>query len=117
MLEVEARDLLQHAEPSRDRLVVRKTFSGRSLDSAKALALKLASHERVLAIIGLQQDPAQAVVARCNGMEGDCGAAVRKAAAEHGGRGGGRPELAQAGGIPAESLARWLAAIESFFKE
>jgi alanyl-tRNA synthetase len=56
-------------------------------------------------------------VARSAGIQGDCGQAVRNTAAALGGRGGGRPEMAQAGGIPAANMEAWMRAVEEYFKK
>jgi len=117
VLEVEARELILSGEPALDFVVVKKIFSGRSLEGVKVLAQKLTEQGRAVAIFGLDQEPAHAVLARSSNVEGDCDAAVKKITAEHGGRGGGRSELAQAGGIAATSLGRWLAAAESYFRK
>jgi alanyl-tRNA synthetase len=62
-------------------------------------------------IFVLGQDPAQIVVAAGAETGADCNAALRETIALLGGRGGGKPGLAQGGGIPLSSLPAWLEAL------
>jgi alanyl-tRNA synthetase len=52
----------------------------------------------VVVLVG-NASPAAIVAARSEGQPADCGAVVRARCAHFGGRGGGRPDLAQAGGL------------------
>jgi len=114
LLEMEAADLLQKAVKTEYASVVRKTYVGRSLETIKALAQKLTAHPGVLALLGTA-DTCQLVAARSPNLQGNCGDAIKQAAAELGGKGGGRPEFAQAGGFSADSLDSWLRAVEKYF--
>lgn len=113
LLEAEAGELLQSAAKAKNSLVVRKIFAGRSLEIIKVLARKLTAHPDVLAILG-SADTGQLVVARSKNVPGNCSDAIKQIAAELGGKGGGKPELAQAGGFPAHSLDSWLQALEKY---
>jgi alanyl-tRNA synthetase len=115
LLDFEARELLVAARKIAGLLIVRKSFANRDLESLKVLAQRLAAREGVLAVLALLNDTGQVVVARSRDVAGDSGDAIRKTAAKLGGRGGGRPELAQAGGLPSERLDDWLQSVEDYF--
>jgi alanyl-tRNA synthetase len=115
LLEMEAAELLQSAEQTGNRSIVCRTFSGRKLDSVKVLAQKLTGNPGVAAILGIA-DACQIVLARSKDLQVNCGDAIKKIAAELGGKGGGRPELAQAGGFPAESMDLWMKALAQYFQ-
>ncbi len=114
LLDMEAEALIGGAAAAGRMAIIRRTFSGRKLDDVKLLAQKLAAHPGVVAILAIE-DARQLVVARNAGLTGSCHEAIRQVTAVFGGKGGGRPELAQAGGIPADSLDACLVAIEKHF--
>jgi alanyl-tRNA synthetase len=114
LLEAEAGELLQNAAGAENLIVVRKIYTGRSLEILKTLARKLTARQDALAILG-SADTGQLVVARSTNVSGNCNDAIKKIAAEMGGKGGGKPELAQAGGLPADSLDPWMRALEKCF--
>ena len=114
LLDMEAAELLQNAATGPYGVMVRKSFSGRSLEGAKHLAQKLTARPGTVAILGIS-DACQIVVARSRELSGSCHEAVKRATIELGGKGGGRPELAQAGGIPSEHLEQWIQAVEDYF--
>ena len=115
MLEFEARDLWREGVRLGGFVLVRATFSGRGLETVKLLAQKIVAQGEAVAILGLLEKTAQAVVARSTGIPGDCGAIVKDVTVKRGGKGGGRPDLAQAGGIPADNLEAWLTDVERHF--
>ncbi len=115
LLEMEAADLLRSASKMERGCVVYRTVSGRKLESVKVLAQKLTGNPGVVAILGIA-DACQIVLARSKDLPGNCGDAIKKIAAELGGKGGGRPELAQAGGFPADRLDTWMKALAQCFK-
>jgi len=80
------------------------------------LAQKLTAQPGVVAILGIA-DACQIVVSRSSDAPGHCGEAVKKIAAEMGGRGGGRPEFAQAGGFSTAALDAWMAAMRRHLAE
>ena len=116
LLESEARALVAEGTRISGNVFVRKVFEGRSLDAVKLLAQKIVQQGGDLALLGSAAPASQAVVARSARLGGDCGAAVKDANGRHGGKGGGRPELAQAGGLPPESLGPWLDSVEGYFR-
>jgi alanyl-tRNA synthetase len=66
----------------------------------KTLALAIVSEPGLIAVLVGDGRPAPVVIARSADVAVDAGAWLRRATTELGGRGGGRPELAQ-GGIDA----------------
>ncbi len=116
ILEIEALELVSQAEKKAGKTFVKRRYSGRTIDNIKLLAQKLAALPGTVAILGLTQDGGQAaVVAKSVDVPGNCGAAIKETTGRLGGKGGGRPELAQAGAIPESSLDTWLDAIENYF--
>jgi alanyl-tRNA synthetase len=113
LLEMESAELLQNAQKSEHGYTVCRTFSARKLENVKLLAQKLAGNSGVVAILGIT-DACQIVMARSKDLQVNCGDAIKKASAELGGKGGGRPELAQAGGFSADCLDRWMKALEQY---
>ncbi len=116
VLEAEAQEMRSRAEKRGGKAIVRQRFSGRPVESVKLLAQKIAALPGAVAILGVSQVDAQVViVARSADVSGNCGAAIKEVAEKLGGKGGGRPELAQAGGIAETSLDAWLDALENHF--
>jgi len=73
----------------------------------KSLAAAIVAHPGVVAVVTGSGTPAPLVVARAADVAFDAGACVKQITAALGGRGGGRPELAQgAAGDSAQILAR-----------
>jgi alanyl-tRNA synthetase len=114
LLEQEAKELLANAVNTSCALAVRGVYTERSLEIIKTLAQKLTNRPGILAILALA-DARQVVVARSRDVAGSCNDAVKEAIAKLGGKGGGRPELAQAGGFTSDSLDAWLLALEGYF--
>lgn len=114
LLEMEAEGLLQTADKTERGTMVFRTYSERKLDAIKTLAQKLTANPGVIAILGMP-DTCQIVVARSRDLPGNCGEAIKKTASELGGKGGGRPELAQAGGFAADTFERWMKALREYF--
>ncbi len=114
LLVMEAAELLQSATKTEHGLLVSKTFTDRKMDAVKSLAQKLTAGDGVIAVLGIA-DACQIVAARSRNLPGNCGEAIKKTAAELGGKGGGRPEFAQAGGFAAESFDSWMTALHKYF--
>jgi alanyl-tRNA synthetase len=112
LLEFEARDLIHGAERIHGIAVVRKVFGDRKIEELKVLAQKIGATAATMAILCAVQGSAQIVAAKSQDIPGDCGAAVRQLAAKLGGRGGGKPDLAQAGGIATATLQEWIKGLE-----
>ena len=114
ILEMEAAGLLVNAKKTgKGVAIVRRIFAGRNLETIKLLAHKLAANPHTYVV--LATDLCQLVTARSTDLHGDCNEAIKQVTARFGGKGGGKPELAQAGGIPAGSLESCLDALEEFF--
>ncbi len=67
----------------------------------KTIAAAIAQRPGYAAVLACGPEPVSVVVARADGVALDAGALVKALAAKFGGKGGGRPELAQAGGLNA----------------
>ena len=70
-------------------------------DGLKALARRIAARPGHAAVLVSRKPPLSLVVARAEDVPLDAGSLVKEIAARFGGRGGGRAELAQAGGLDA----------------
>ncbi len=116
ILEFEALEMLANADKSDRPIIVCRKFDERDLESLKILARRLVSCEGVVAVLSTTQDPAQIVVAKSPDVPGDCGLAVRQTAAVRGGKGGGRPDMAQAGGISSRNLDTWFEELVERFR-
>ena len=117
ILEMEAQELRDHADHPDGIAEVHRIYSDRKIESLKILAQKITAAPQALAILCAAQEPAQLVVARSADVPGDCGAAIKLLAGRLGGKGGGRPELAQAGGIAAATLEEWSQALLEYFRK
>ena len=99
--EARAREMRDQAETIGTRRVVIRSEPGWDAAALKTLAAAIVSEPGVVAVLAGDGSPVPVVAARSADVQWDAGAFVREATAALGGRGGGRPELAQ-GGIPAE---------------
>ena len=79
------------------------TFKGRGIDKLKMLAVKICSRPGTVALLADQGDQLRVVFARSSDSTADMNALLKKTLDRFGGRGGGRPNLAQGGGLVAES--------------
>lgn len=85
--------------------VIAKLFDDRDADSLKHLALALIAHPNTIALLGSRDgDTARLVFARSPDATGDMNVLMRTACETIGGRGGGRPDMAQGGGKNVEKL-------------
>jgi alanyl-tRNA synthetase len=109
---VEAAELIAEVECSQGGAkIVARVFEGRDAESLKRLASAVASRAGAVALLGSRAGAeARLVFARAADAAGDMNALMREACAAVGGRGGGRPEMAQGGGRGVEKLS---AAIEA----
>jgi alanyl-tRNA synthetase len=101
----EADDLARGAEPAGQTLIVCRVIEGRDAAGLKSLAQAVASKSRHMAVLISAAAPVQVVVARAPDAEGDAAALIKTLITKFGGRGGGKPEAAQGGGLqgtPAE---------------
>ena len=79
------------------------TFKNRGIDKLKMLAVKICSRPGTVALLADQGDQLRVVFARSSDSTADMNALLKKTLDRFGGRGGGRPNLAQGGGLVAES--------------
>jgi alanyl-tRNA synthetase len=108
LAEHEAGALASTAEPIGGVACVVRAMTGWDAAGLKALASSVAARPGHLAVLFSQDVPALAVVARGPDVAVDASALLRALIQRFGGKGGGRPELAQGGGLagPAEALVQ-----------
>jgi alanyl-tRNA synthetase len=78
-------------------------FRDRGVETLKMLAVRIAARPSTVVLLADQSDQLRVVFARSADLAVDVSAILKKTIARFGGRGGGRPNLAQAGGLNAES--------------
>jgi alanyl-tRNA synthetase len=88
--------------PVRDGLAI-AAFKGRGIETIKLLALKIITRPGVVALLADESDQIRVVFARSADRTVDVASLLKRALDQFGGRGGGRPHLAQAGGLTASS--------------
>jgi alanyl-tRNA synthetase len=81
------------------RKLVAASLPGWDASGLKAIAAGIAERPRHVAVLVGGPEPAPIVVARSPETGVDSSAILRELLARHGGKGGGRPELAQGGGL------------------
>jgi alanyl-tRNA synthetase len=104
----EADHLLSSAPDDEGARLVTHVLEGWDASGLKAIASALTRHAAVRAVLVSSPPPAAVVVARSADAPGDAAAVLEALTARFGGRGGGRAELAQGGGLmgsPAEIAA------------
>ena len=102
----EGRLLLQRARQLPDRMVVTEALDGWDAGGLKALAAAAVAEEPSAVVALFDRSlPAVVVVARGARAAIDAAAVLRGLTSRFGGRGGGRPELAQGGGLHADTEA------------
>ena len=96
----EARALVERGETRGDRIVVAEALEGWDAAGLKALASAAAASQPTAAIAVFNRStPALAVVARGQAITVDAAGVLKSLIARFGGRGGGRSDLAQGGGL------------------
>ena len=81
------------------RIVVAQALEGWDASGLKAIASFAAASTGVCAAVFSRSSPALVVVACASGMEVDASAVVKGLLTRFGGRGGGKPQLAEGGGL------------------
>ncbi len=85
--------------------LVAASLDGWDQNGLKQIASELASRPGHVAVLTTATEPVSVVVARSNGVAQDSGAILKKLVEQFGGKGGGRPELAQGGGMKGPAAA------------
>ncbi len=105
LLDYRAEELSRQAEPVGRGSVVVALLPSATPDELKQLATRLTEGQGRVALLAGGEDRAHLVFARSEDLSFDTSALLRRASGPFGGRGGGRPNLAQ-GGIPEPGRAR-----------
>jgi alanyl-tRNA synthetase len=100
----QADELAASAEPRPWGGMVIRTVDGDAA-ALKALASAIVSRPALFVVLVSSSAPALVVAARSSNVPVSCADLIRSLTARFGGKGGGKPDLAQAGGIAAESAA------------
>ena len=94
------------ATPERDgRRVVMEVIAGFEAQALKTMASAIAARGRAIAALVSASSPALVVIARSPDQTVDANAVLRQLIAQFGGKGGGKPDLAQGGGLVGEPSA------------
>jgi alanyl-tRNA synthetase len=78
-------------------------FTERGIETLKMLAARIAKRPGTVVLLADQGDQLRVVFARSADSAVDVSALLKKTIEKFGGRGGGRPDLAQAGGLKADN--------------
>jgi alanyl-tRNA synthetase len=108
--EVEAGKMLADSKPVHGFKLVQAVFEGRDVEEVRLLAAKITQAEPAVALLGTREaGAARLVFARSASLDQNMGQLLAEACQLLGGRGGGRPDLAQGGGPEAVKLEAALA--------
>ncbi|MBN1976432.1 MAG: alanyl-tRNA editing protein [Anaerolineae bacterium] len=110
LLKVEVAELYETAAPQGTYRVVQRVWDGRDPGELRALAQELTSRFEVSVLLAGVGERTHLCFACSEGVELDMAALLQEACAQLGGKGGGKPHLAQ-GSAPATGLARVRAVI------
>jgi len=97
LLDVEATEF-----PVRDGLAV-AAFKGRGIEMLKLLAQKISARPNIVVLLADESDQMRVVFARSADSTVDVASLLKRTLDQFGGRGGGRPNMAQGGGLTASS--------------
>jgi alanyl-tRNA synthetase len=102
LIEAEAQVLLPTAARRGEWQIVTRTFEGRDVSQVRLLAQKLTANPGMIALFGIAGEKAQLIFGRSDTVSADMAQLLKGALAALGSdRGGGRPNFAQGGGVPA----------------
>jgi alanyl-tRNA synthetase len=99
LAEFEAASLANRAEPLGSIRAVITSLEGLDANGLKTIAASITSRPGHVAVLISSPSPSFAVVARATDVTIDSGAILKQLIAAFGGKGGGRPEMAQGGGL------------------
>jgi alanyl-tRNA synthetase len=94
----EARELLNSSEPRGDFGLIVQTWTQRDAAYLKRMASLLVAQPKTVVLLGATGQSLALVFARSKDLSIDLGTLLKAAAARLGGKGGGSPDVAQAGG-------------------
>jgi alanyl-tRNA synthetase len=100
-----AADLVARATRAGGRVVVVEALEGWEAAGLKAVAAAVAATPGGCAAVFSATEPALVVVARAQGLPVDASAVLKGLVARFGGKGGGKPDLAQGGGLMGDRAA------------
>jgi alanyl-tRNA synthetase len=105
--QVEARELVNAIEPRGDFGLITQTWLNRDAAYLKRMATLLTAQPKTVVLLGATGQSSSLVFARSKDVSIDLAALLKAAAARLGGKGGGSPDFAQAGGpaVSEEQLA------------
>lgn len=109
LLEFEAHELWCNLREHGQLAVAVRVWHARDMNTLRKLAKQVISRPRTVALLGSGGEKPAFVFARSSDVALDMSKLVRDAAARIGGRGGGSPDFAQAGGPPASDEQAWAA--------
>jgi alanyl-tRNA synthetase len=101
LAEVDAMRLVQEAEHVGALRLVATLIPGLDASGLKAMASAATREAGIVVVLVSDPPPCSIVIARSAGVAVDAGQALKTLASRFGGRGGGRPEMAQGGGLQA----------------
>jgi alanyl-tRNA synthetase len=101
----EASQMLAEASSQGDFKIVKAAFDGRDLEEIRLIASKIVQSEPAVALLGTRDAGAvRLIFARSQSLAQNMGLLLSEACLMLGGRGGGKPDLAQGGGPAIEKL-------------
>ena len=101
----EAAEMLEASAEDRGFKIVRSVFEGRDIEEVQMLAAKIVQREPSIALLATTQPgAARLVFARSSSLEQNMGQLLKEACETLGGRGGGKPDMAQGGGPNVQSV-------------
>jgi alanyl-tRNA synthetase len=99
----EAARLVGEAPVSGGVRVIVRAIDGWDAAGLKSIAASAVSGEAAIAALFSTTRPAVSVIAKSRDVRADCNAVLKDLVRQFGGRGGGKPDLAQGGGLDAEA--------------
>ena len=98
-----AAELVASGDRVGNRIVVAKAMEGWDAAGLKAVAVGVAQHPGAVVAVFSTSTPTLLVVARASDVALDAGAVLKALTARFGGKGGGKPDLAQGGGLAGDA--------------
>jgi alanyl-tRNA synthetase len=103
--QAEAAQLLKESPATGDYKIIKAIFENRDAEELRLLATKIVQQEAAIALLaGREANGVKLVFARSANLPQNMGQALAEACQLLGGRGGGRPEMAQGGGADVSRL-------------